>query len=184
MKRYEEHNSESSFNSFTKYQAIMFNLKVFMFKEILLSSSKSLKNAALERAQVMYFCFLLTWRTVRFLVDKTSSLSFFYRKNVHISSNFFPLGRKSLLFDIYCSPSMYGLLTENTCYTLTNFCKKEIKRINTDLGIVDVEAFHFRIVFPVFCTWTHFILISITSVGTSSTVWNEEKREFLRDDLM
>lgn len=60
MKRYGEHTSESSFNYFTKYQAIMFYLKVFMFKEILLSSSKSLKNAAVEKAQVMYLFFPLT----------------------------------------------------------------------------------------------------------------------------
>lgn len=60
MKMYEEHTSKSSLNSFTKYQTIVFNLKVFMFKEILLSSSKSLKKAKGEKAQVMCLSFSLT----------------------------------------------------------------------------------------------------------------------------
>lgn len=60
MKIYEECTSKSSLNSFTKYQTIVFNLKVFMFKEFLLSSSKSLKRAVGEKAQVMYLSFSLT----------------------------------------------------------------------------------------------------------------------------
>lgn len=61
MKIYQEYSSQSSLTSFTKYQIIVFNLKVFMFKEILLLSSKSLKKAVGEKAQTMYFS--LTWRT-------------------------------------------------------------------------------------------------------------------------
>lgn len=60
MKIYGEHTNKSSLIFFTKYKTIMFNLKVFVFKEIVLSSSKSLKKAVGEKAQIMYFSFSLT----------------------------------------------------------------------------------------------------------------------------
>lgn len=52
---YEECTSQSSLTSFTKYQIIVFNSKVFMLKEILLLSSQSLKKAVGEEAQAKYF---------------------------------------------------------------------------------------------------------------------------------
>lgn len=51
----EEYTSQSSLTSFTKYQIILFNLKVFVFKEILLLSSQPLKKAGGEKAQVLFF---------------------------------------------------------------------------------------------------------------------------------
>lgn len=60
IKIYEDRTSKTSLNSFTKYQTIVFNLKLFMFKEILLLSSKSLKKTAGEKAQVMCLSFSLT----------------------------------------------------------------------------------------------------------------------------
>lgn len=55
VKIYEECTSQSSLTSFTKYQIIVFNSKVFMLKEILLLSSQSLKKAVGEEAQAKYF---------------------------------------------------------------------------------------------------------------------------------
>lgn len=60
VRTYEECISQSSLTSSTKYQIIVFNLKVFVFKEIQLLSSQSLKKAVGEKAQAMYFSSPLT----------------------------------------------------------------------------------------------------------------------------
>lgn len=74
MKINEECTSQSSLTSFTKYQIILFNLKVFVFKEILLLSSQSLKKAGGEKAQVLFFDLKDTHLN---LPDKASLPSFF-----------------------------------------------------------------------------------------------------------
>lgn len=57
---YQECTRQSSLTSSTKYQIIAFNLKVLMFKELLLLSSPSLKKAGGEQAQAKCFSFSLT----------------------------------------------------------------------------------------------------------------------------